>query len=119
MILTATVLQMLYKPGDLIRPAIWLGTMFGVATIKSLYGVIAEGDLYYMLFGAYGFMVCLLFFKLEASAHSLLQYFFGLLPSKLFACFTVGITTWGTSARSKSEFTRPESFYSRTTHIGQ
>ncbi|KAI0702366.1 nucleotide-diphospho-sugar transferase [Cerioporus squamosus] len=101
MILTATVLQMLYKPGDLIRPAIWLGTMFGVATIKSLYGVIAEGDLYYMLFGAYGFM-----------------YFFGLLPSKLFACFTVGITTWGTSARSKSEFTRPESFYSRTTHIG-
>ncbi len=57
MILTTTVLQMLYKPGDLIRPAIWLGTMFGVATIKSLYGVIAEGDLYYILFGAYGFMV--------------------------------------------------------------
>ena len=61
MVLTATVLQMLYKPGDLIRPAIWLGTMFGVATIKSLYGVIAEGDLYYLLFGAYGFMVRLLF----------------------------------------------------------
>ena len=46
------------------------------------------------------------------------QYFFGLLPSKLFACFTVHITNWGTSARSKSEFARPESFLSRTTHVG-
>ena len=47
-----------------------------------------------------------------------MQYFFGLLPSKLFACFTVHITNWGTSARSKSEFARPESFISRTTHVG-
>ena len=28
------------------------------------------------------------------------------------------ITNWGTSARSKSEFARPESFLSRTTHVG-
>lgn len=70
MILTATVLQMLYKPGDLIRPAIWLGTMFGVATIKSLYGVIAEGDLYYILFGAYGFMVCRLVCSRQSFAYT-------------------------------------------------
>ncbi|EPQ58858.1 hypothetical protein GLOTRDRAFT_28815, partial [Gloeophyllum trabeum ATCC 11539] len=101
MILTATVIQMFYRPSYWTRPVIWLSTMFGVALIKSVYGVICMRDPMHFLFGVYGFM-----------------YFFGLLPSKLFACFTVGITTWGTSARSKSEFARPESLYSRTTHIG-
>ncbi|KAH9943756.1 hypothetical protein B0H21DRAFT_865057 [Amylocystis lapponica] len=101
MVLTATVLHMLYSPGEWIRPVIWLGTMFGVAVIKSTYGVICLRDPRQFLFGIYGFM-----------------YFFGLLPSKLFACFTVHVTNWGTSARSKSEFARPESFISRTTHVG-
>ncbi|TFK46994.1 hypothetical protein OE88DRAFT_1637266, partial [Heliocybe sulcata] len=101
MVLTATVIQMFYVPSFWTRPVIWLSTMFGVALIKSVYGVVCMRDPMHFLFGVYGFM-----------------YFFGLLPSKLFACFTVGITTWGTSARSKSEFARPESFYSRTTHVG-
>ncbi|KZT03310.1 glycosyltransferase family 2 protein [Laetiporus sulphureus 93-53] len=101
MVLTATVVSMLYKPSSWIRPLIWLATMFGVALIKSIYGVICLRDPRQFLFGVYGVM-----------------YFFGLLPSKLFACFTVHITNWGTSARSKSEFARPESFLSRTTHIG-
>ncbi|KII90999.1 glycosyltransferase family 2 protein [Plicaturopsis crispa FD-325 SS-3] len=101
MILTATVLKMVYLPRNWIYPLLWLATMFGVAFIKSTYGVICMRDPTYFLFGIYGFM-----------------YFFGLLPSKLFAGFTVGITTWGTSARSKSEVQRPESFYSRTTHVG-
>ncbi|EED81477.1 predicted protein [Postia placenta Mad-698-R] len=101
MVLTATVIHMLYAPSTWLRPLIWLGTMFGVAVIKSIYGVICLRDPRQFLFGIYGFM-----------------YFFGLLPSKLFACFTVHITNWGTSARSKSEFARPESFLSRTTHVG-
>ncbi|KAI0920514.1 hypothetical protein AcW1_002236 [Taiwanofungus camphoratus] len=101
MVLTATVIRMLYTPSEWIRPVIWLATMFGVAVIKSIYGVILLRDPKQLLFGLYGFM-----------------YFFGLLPSKLFACFTVHITNWGTSARSKSEFARPESFLSRTTHVG-
>ncbi|KZT68090.1 glycosyltransferase family 2 protein [Daedalea quercina L-15889] len=100
-VLTATVLRMLYNPTSWVRPLIWLATMFGVAVIKSIYGVICLRDPRQFLFGIYGFM-----------------YFFGLLPSKLFACFTVHITNWGTSARSKSEFARPESFLSRTTHVG-
>ncbi|TFY62249.1 hypothetical protein EVJ58_g3977 [Rhodofomes roseus] len=100
-VLTATVMRMLYHPSGWIRPLIWLGTMFGVAVIKSIYGVICLRDPRQFLFGIYGFM-----------------YFFGLLPSKLFACFTVHVTNWGTSARSKSEYARPESFLSRTTHVG-
>ncbi|EPS98860.1 hypothetical protein FOMPIDRAFT_1031179 [Fomitopsis schrenkii] len=100
-VLTATVMRMLYNPSSWVRPLIWLATMFGVAVIKSIYGVICLRDPKQFLFGIYGFM-----------------YFFGLLPSKLFACFTVHITNWGTSARSKSEFARPESFLSRTTHVG-
>ncbi|KAH9921115.1 uncharacterized protein B0H18DRAFT_880478 [Fomitopsis serialis] len=100
-VLTATVMRMLYNPTSWIRPLIWLATMFGVAVIKSIYGVICLRDPRQFLFGIYGFM-----------------YFFGLLPSKLFACFTVHITNWGTSARSKSEFARPESFISRSTHVG-
>ncbi|OCH90845.1 hypothetical protein OBBRIDRAFT_834658 [Obba rivulosa] len=101
MVLTATVLRMLYTPTTWLRPVIWLSTMFGVALIKSIYGVICLRDPTMFLFGFYGVM-----------------YFFGLLPSKLFACFTVHITNWGTSARSKSEFARPESLLSRTTHVG-
>ncbi|EMD35123.1 glycosyltransferase family 2 protein [Gelatoporia subvermispora B] len=101
MVLTATVLRMLYTPTTWLRPVIWLSTMFGVALIKSVYGVICLRDPTMFLFGFYGVM-----------------YFFGLLPSKLFACFTVHITNWGTSARSKSEFARPESFLSRATHVG-
>ncbi|EIM90557.1 uncharacterized protein STEHIDRAFT_107339 [Stereum hirsutum FP-91666 SS1] len=92
---------LVYLPRDWIYPLLWLGTMFGVALIKSTYGVICMRDPTYFLFSIYGFM-----------------YFFGLLPSKIFAGLTVGITTWGTSARSKTEFQRPESLYSRTTHIG-
>ncbi|EED78578.1 predicted protein, partial [Postia placenta Mad-698-R] len=82
MVLTATVIHMLYAPSTWLRPLIWLGTMFGVAVIKSIYGVVCLRDPRQLLFGIYGFM-----------------YFFGLLPSKLFACFTVHITNWGTSAR--------------------
>ena len=47
----------------------------GVALIKSCYGVIVMRDPTYFLFAGYGIM-----------------YFMALLPSKLFAMFTVSIT---------------------------
>ena len=56
-VLTATVMRMLYNPTSWIRPLIWLATMFGVAVIKSIYGVICLRDPRQFLFGIYGFMV--------------------------------------------------------------
>lgn len=56
-VLTATVMRMLYNPTSWVRPLIWLATMFGVAVIKSIYGVICLRDPRQFLFGIYGFMV--------------------------------------------------------------
>lgn len=57
MILTATVLKMIYSPRNWIYPVLWVSTLFGVAFIKSTYGVICMRDPQYFLFGIYGFMV--------------------------------------------------------------
>lgn len=91
-ILVATVYHFLFWPSDLIRPAAWLITLIGVAFVKSLYGWAITGDPLMTLFSLYGIF-----------------YFFGLLPSKIWALLTVNRTAWGTSARSASEIRRGES----------
>ncbi|KAK9893455.1 glycosyltransferase family 2 protein [Cystobasidium minutum MCA 4210] len=91
-ILISTIFQFLYAPTTLLRPVFWLATMFGVAGIKSTYAWILTGDPKMMLFSLYG-----------------LFYFFGLLPSKIFALLTINVTAWGTSARSTAERKKRES----------
>lgn len=91
-ILISTIFQFLYAPTTLLRPVFWLATMFGVAGIKSTYAWILTGDPQMMLFSLYG-----------------LFYFFGLLPSKIFALLTINVTAWGTSARSTAERKKRES----------
>jgi hyaluronan synthase len=66
-ILIATVLHFLYEPTNVFRPLAWLGTMFGVALIKSLFALAVTHDPVMLLFSFYG-----------------LFYFFGLLPSVSF-----------------------------------
>jgi hyaluronan synthase len=83
------------------RPLIWIVTMFGIALFKSLLAVLISRDLWLLLFSFYGFI-----------------YFFGLLPSKIWALFTMNQTGWGTSARSSSERRRGQSFLQRSFHIG-
>jgi hyaluronan synthase len=102
-ILIATVFHFLLDASDSNRwrPVIWLVTMFGVAFIKSFLAVLISGDLWLLMFSLYGFI-----------------YFFGLLPSKIFALFTMNQTGWGTSARSSSERRRGQSFLQRSFHVG-
>lgn len=83
------------------RPVIWLVTMFGVALFKSVLAVLISWDPWLLLFSCYGFI-----------------YFFGLLPSKVWALFTMNQTAWGTSARSSSERKRGQSFLQRSFHVG-
>ncbi len=82
-------------------PVIWLATMFGVALFKSILAVFISWDLWLLLFSLYGFL-----------------YFFGLLPSKIWALVTMNRTGWGTSARSSSERKRGQSFLQRSFHVG-
>lgn len=44
-------------------------------------------------------------------------YFFGLLPTKVWALFTLTRNTWGTSARTQSERKKTESFRERSFHV--
>ncbi|GAM88036.1 hypothetical protein ANO11243_060650 [Dothideomycetidae sp. 11243] len=83
------------------RPVIWLVTMFGVAFFKSCLAVIISWDPWLLLFSFYGFV-----------------YFFGLLPSKVWALCTMNQTGWGTSARSSSERKRGQSFLQRSFQVG-
>lgn len=99
-ILIATVFHFLFGPEDPWRPLIWLVTMFGIAFVKSCVAVIVSHDLWMILFTFYGFI-----------------YFFGLLPSKIYALLTMNKTAWGTSARSASERKRGQSFLQRSFHV--
>jgi hyaluronan synthase len=83
------------------RPVIWLVTMFGVALFKSALAVLISWDLWLLLFSFYGFV-----------------YFFGLLPSKVWALLTMNQTGWGTSARSSSERKRGTSLLQRSFQVG-
>ncbi|KAJ4310029.1 hypothetical protein N0V94_008641 [Neodidymelliopsis sp. IMI 364377] len=101
-ILIATVFHFLFDTsGDPWRPVIWLVTMFGVALFKSALAVLISWDLWLLLFSLYGFI-----------------YFFGLLPSKVWALITMNQTGWGTSARSSSERKRGTSFMQRSFQVG-
>lgn len=101
-ILIATVMHFLFDTSDSSpwRPIIWLVTMFGVALFKSFLAMLIARDPWLLLFSAYGFI-----------------YFFGLLPSKIYALITMNQTGWGTSARSSSERKRGQSFLQRSFHI--
>ncbi|KAL2207343.1 hyaluronan synthase 2 [Sarocladium strictum] len=100
-ILIATIFNFLFNPAsDPWRPLIWLCTMFGVALFKAILAVLIAWDLWLLLFSLYGFI-----------------YFFGLLPSKVYAIFTMNQTGWGTSARSSSERKKGQSFLQRSFHI--
>jgi hyaluronan synthase len=101
-ILIATVFHFLFdtsSPNNW-RPVIWLGTMFAVALFKSILAVIISWDPWLLLFSLYGFI-----------------YFFGLLPSKVWALFTMNQTAWGTSARSSSERNRGQTFMQRSFQV--
>ncbi|KAL9932811.1 hypothetical protein V8E36_008510 [Tilletia maclaganii] len=100
-ILISTITLFMYKSDSVWRPLAWLTTMIGVAFIKSVVGAIIAADLWMVAFTGY----CVI-------------YFFGLLPSKIYALFTMAQTTWGTSARSATEIRKGESFRERTFHIG-
>jgi hyaluronan synthase len=102
-ILIASAFHFLFNTSDsnYWRPLIWLITMFAIALFKSLVAVLISWDLWLLLFSCYGFI-----------------YFFGLLPSKVWALFTMNQTGWGTSARSSSERRRGQSFLQRSFHVG-
>ncbi|KAM3547388.1 hypothetical protein MY1884_009587 [Beauveria asiatica] len=98
-VLAATVFRLLFDTAhsDNKQLLVWLVTMFSVSLFKSIVGVLLSGDLWLLLFSCYGFI-----------------YFFGLLPSKMYAMLTMHQTGWGTSARSSSERKRGQSFLQRT-----
>lgn len=102
-ILVATVFHMLFDTSGLSkwRPLIWLVTMFGIALFKSIMALLICRDPWLLLFACYGVI-----------------YFFGLLPSKIWALFTMNQTGWGTSARSTAERKRGQSFLQRSFHVG-
>ncbi|CAD6960728.1 unnamed protein product [Tilletia controversa] len=100
-ILITTVSFFMFRSPDAWRPVAWLTTMVGVAFVKSVIGAIIAADLWMIAFTGY----CVI-------------YFFGLLPSKIYALFTMAQTTWGTSARSATELKKGETFSERTFHIG-
>lgn len=102
-ILVATVFHLLYDTSDTNkwRPLIWLVTMFGIALFKSIMALLICWDPWLLLFALYGFI-----------------YFFGLLPSKIWALFTMNQTSWGTSARSATERKRGQTFTQRSFHVG-
>jgi hyaluronan synthase len=102
-ILIATVFHLLFDASDANkwRPLIWLATMFGIAFFKCLVALFICRDPWLLLFACYGFI-----------------YFFGLLPSKVWALLTMNSTGWGTSARSSAERKRGQSFVQRSFHVG-
>jgi hyaluronan synthase len=102
-ILIATAFHILFDASDANkwRPVIWLVTMFGIAFFKCLVALFICWDPWLLLFACYGFI-----------------YFFGLLPSKVWALLTMNSTGWGTSARSSAERKRGQSFLQRSFHVG-
>ncbi|KXT05526.1 hypothetical protein AC578_3718 [Pseudocercospora eumusae] len=102
-ILVATAFHLIFSTSDdnKWRALIWLITMFGIALFKSLVALFICWDPWLLLFACYGFI-----------------YFFGLLPSKIWALFTMNQTGWGTSARSSAERKRGQSFLQRSFHVG-
>lgn len=100
-ILVATVFHMLYSTSTPFRPVIWICTMFGVAFVKSVLAFCMTLDPWLLLFTFYGAI-----------------YFFGLLPSKIYALLTMNKTTWGTSARSSTERRRGQSLSQQLFHVG-
>ncbi|EME88838.1 glycosyltransferase family 2 protein [Pseudocercospora fijiensis CIRAD86] len=102
-ILVATAFHLIFDASDenKWRALIWLATMFGIALLKSLVALFICWDPWLLLFACYGFI-----------------YFFGLLPSKLWALLTMNKTGWGTSARSSAERKRGQSFLQRSFHVG-
>lgn len=102
-ILIATAFHLLFDASDASkwRPLIWLITMFGIAFFKCLVALFICWDPWLLLFACYGFI-----------------YFFGLLPSKVWALLTMNSTGWGTSARSSAERKRGQSFLQRSFHVG-
>jgi hyaluronan synthase len=102
-ILIATAFHLLFDTSDASkwRPLIWLVTMFGIAFFKCLVALLICWDPWLLLFACYGFI-----------------YFFGLLPSKVWALLTMNSTGWGTSARSSAERKRGQSFLQRSFHVG-
>jgi hyaluronan synthase len=102
-ILIATAFHLLFDTSDANkwRPLIWLVTMFGIAFFKCLVALFICWDPWLLLFACYGFI-----------------YFFGLLPSKVWALITMNSTGWGTSARSSAERKRGQSFLQRSFHVG-
>jgi hyaluronan synthase len=102
-ILIATAFHLLFDASDANRwrPVIWLVTMFGIALFKSVVALLICHDPWLLLFACYGFI-----------------YFFGLLPSKIWALLTMHSTGWGTSARSSAERKRGQSFLQRSFHVG-
>ncbi|KAK0391697.1 hypothetical protein NLU13_1196 [Sarocladium strictum] len=100
-LLIATVFLFLFDPsGNPWRPVIWLCTMFGVALFKSSLAVLISWNPWLLLFSLYGFV-----------------YFFGLLPSKVYALLTMNQTAWGTSARSSTERKVGQSFLARSFQV--
>ncbi|KAL9932809.1 hypothetical protein V8E36_008508 [Tilletia maclaganii] len=75
-ILISTITLFLYSSDSAYRPLVWLGTMVGVAFIKSVIGAFIAADVWMLAFTGY----CVI-------------YFFGLLPSKIYALFTMAQTT--------------------------
>lgn len=102
-ILVATCFHLLFDTSDenKWRPLIWLVTMFAIALFKSIMALLIAFDPWLLLFAGYGFI-----------------YFFGLLPSKIWALLTMNQTGWGTSARSTAERKRGQSFLQRSFHVG-
>ncbi|KXT01908.1 hypothetical protein AC579_1618 [Pseudocercospora musae] len=102
-ILVATAFHLIFDASDenKWRALIWLVTMFGIALFKCLVALFICWDPWLLLFACYGFI-----------------YFFGLLPSKIWALFTMNQTGWGTSARSSAERKRGQSFLQRSFHVG-
>ncbi|KAH7310816.1 hyaluronan synthase 2 [Stachybotrys elegans] len=101
-ILIATVFHFLFDAtsGSPWRPIIWLVTLFGIALFKSILAVFIGRDPWLLIFSVYGII-----------------YFFGLLPSKVYAVLTMRQTGWGTSARSSAERGRGQSFLQRSFQV--
>ncbi|PPJ49955.1 hypothetical protein CBER1_04725 [Cercospora berteroae] len=101
-ILIATIFDLLFSSSDNAwRPLIWVIVMFSLAVVKCLIALCICFDPWLLLFSIYSFI-----------------YFFGLLPTKLWALLTMDHTGWGTSARSSAERRRGQSFWQRSFHVG-
>lgn len=100
-ILMGTLFHMFFTPTSPWRPLVWFGTIILAAFLKALVACIVARDPWMLAFVGYGFV-----------------YFFGLLPTKVWALCTLKKNAWGTSARSAGELKKGESFRTRSFHVG-